>query len=352
MELVFNKIDNFYVSEFQVNSDFNLHIERDVQSVLRFYQRTADGGKWDVIQDLNNQVKNLIIDYDCSALIYPKWIKIECEVLPIYAAITTDGEVTEIKTQSKEIEVTDNGITEIIPDAGFAYLNGVKVKTNVPSSGGGNTPTPTPRPSWTGHADVEGLRAIGWTDEDIAYYQENGVNWNEEEDELHKVTDDNKALYGVLTAINIFTYKDRIVYLPKIDTSGKTNMSNMFSDCFSLVSIPQLDTSSATNMNHMFYNCRALVSIPQLDTSSATNMSNMFSSCYSLTHANLKNAKRSYQLNKSALLSKESLLYLINNEAATSAITITLSPYAYTRLAEDADIVAALANHPNISIAQ
>ena len=31
---------------------------------------------------------------------------------------------------------------------------------------------------WTGHADAEGLRAIGWTDEDIAYYQANGVNWN------------------------------------------------------------------------------------------------------------------------------------------------------------------------------
>jgi hypothetical protein len=51
-------------------------------------------------------------------------------------------------------------------------------------------------------------------------------------------------------------------------------------------------------------------------------------------------------------LSKESLLYLINNEAATSAITIKLASYAYTRLANDADIVAALAAHPNISISQ
>lgn len=32
------------------------------------------------------------------------------------------------------------------------------------------------KPKWTGHADAEGLKAIGWTDEDIAYYQENGVN--------------------------------------------------------------------------------------------------------------------------------------------------------------------------------
>ena len=78
----------------------------------------------------------------------------------------------------------------------------------------------------------------------------------------------------------------------------------------------------------------------------------MFNYCCSLTHAHLKNTKLAYQMNHSALLSKESLLYIINNEAATSAITIKLASYAYTRLANDADIVAALANHPNISISQ
>ena len=244
------------------------------------------------------------------------------------------------------------------------------------SGGGSSSGGSTSRPKWTGHADIEGLRAIGWTDEDIAYYQENGVNWNAEDDHLHLVSDDNKALYGVLTANNISTYKDRIVYLPKIDTSAKTSMNNMFYNCHSLVSIPQLDTSkvtsmsdmfyycnslvsipqldtaNVTNMSYMFYNCDSLVSIPQLDTANVRDMSYMFYNCYSLTHAYFKNAKLAYQLNNSALLSKESLLYIINNEAATSAITITLHSYAYTRLAEDADIVAALANHPNISLAK
>ena len=185
----------------------------------------------------------------------------------------------------------------------------------------------TPRPSWTGHADAEGLRAIGWTDEDIAYYQEHGVNWNEEDDEYHKVTDDNKALYGVLTADNIKTYMDRIVYLPKIDTSAKTSMSDMFAYCYSLVSIPHLDTSNVTNMYNMFYYCHSLVT------------------------ANLNNMKLANKLSNSVLLSKDSLLYIINNEAATEPITITLHAYAYERLAEDAEVVAALANHPNISLA-
>lgn len=307
-------------------------------------------------------------------------------------------------------------------------------------SQGGNTS------KWTGHADVKGLKAIGWDDDDIAYYQEHGVNWNEEDDKYHKVSEDNKALYGVLTAENISKYKERIVYLPKIDTSGKTNMDGMFgscnslvfipqlntsrvtsmasmfyecknlvgiskldtsnvtemsmmfgscyslvtipqlntskvtnmlnmfnkchslvtipqldtssvksmgsifTSCYSLVNIPQLDTNNVTNMYNMFNSCYSLVSIPKLDTSKITNTTYMFSNCFSLVTVNLKNAAMAYQLDNSALLSKESLLYLINNEAATSAITIKLATYAYTRLSTDPDIVAALAAHPNISL--
>ena len=312
------------------------------------------------------------------------------------------------------------------------------------SGGGSSTPS---RPKWTGHADAEGLRAIGWTDEDIAYYQANGVNWNEEDDEYHKVSDDNKALYGVLTANNISTYKDRIVYLPKIDTSSKTSMQYMFDSCHSLVSIPKLDTANVTDMEHMFSSCYSLVSVPLLDTSNVTSMSGMFSNCYTLVsipqldtgkvmfmsnmfsecrllvsvplldtsnvtsmsytfshcyslvsipqldtgkvmvngdiirycyslvcirgldskgsyqdwsmpgcdsirYLYIKNLKKTCKLASSALLSKESLLYIINNEAATSAITITLHSYAYERLATDPDIVAALTNHPNISLAK
>lgn len=275
--------------------------------------------------------------------------------------------------------------------------------------------------SWTGHADVEGLKAIGWTDEDIAYYQANGVNWNEEDDEYHKVTDDNKALYGVLTTSNISTYANRIVYLPKINTSGVTNMNNMFLNCkalvaipllntskvtnmsymfrgcYSLVSIPLLDTSRVTDMRYMFLYCYSLVNIPQLDTSKVTkmtqmfnqchslinipelnisgspNMMNMFSACYSLASISLSEYKASAaftacsncfslvhiklkgafscDFSSSHLLSKESLIYIINNSRTSGSGTITLASYAYERLATDADVVAALTNHPNITLA-
>jgi surface protein len=151
---------------------------------------------------------------------------------------------------------------------------------------------------------------------------------------------------------NMFGDCASLVSIPQLDTSNVTSMMRMFYNCTSLVSIPQLDTSNVTDMGNMFGGCYALVSIPQLNTSNVTNMSSMFNNCHSLTNINLKNAKLAYQLKYSPLLSKESLLYLINNEAATSAITIKLASYAYTRLSNDADIVTALANHPNISISQ
>jgi hypothetical protein len=81
-------------------------------------------------------------------------------------------------------------------------------------------------------------------------------------------------------------------------------------------------------------------------------MYQMFYNCSSLTNVNLKNVALAYQLKYSSLLSKDSLLYLINNEAATSAITITLASYAYNKWTNDPDVVAALANHPNISISK
>lgn len=337
--------------------------------------------------------------------------------------------------QDKTVNVIRNGRTQVTPDIGFTGLGRVAIYTDVPVK-------------WTGHADARGLREIGWTEDDIEYYQLHGVNWNEEDDEAHKVTDDNKALYGVLNASNIGAFIPRIVYLPKIDTSGLermgdmfrgcksltaiplldtsnvvdmaglfsecysltsippldtravSSMSRMFSDCHSLMSIPRLNMSNVTNITNMFYNCYSLTSIPQLDISNVGSMdytfykchsltsipqlttgrvSSMdstfygcysltsipmlimrnlrsipetFFECYSLTNANLFAVNSFCDLSKASLLTKDSLLYIINNGAKTSAITITLASYAYGRLASDRDVVAALANHPNISIAR
>lgn len=151
--------------------------------------------------------------------------------------------------------------------------------------------------AWTGHADEAGLKAIGWTDDDIAYYQKYGVNWNEEDDQYHLVPEDNKALYGVLNANNISTYAKRIVYLPKIDTSRVTSAYGMFNGCSALVALPMLDTSRVDSMGSMFLDCYSLVCVPQLNTSNVGVMNSMFSGCYSLVHVPQFDTSAVYNMN-------------------------------------------------------
>ena len=132
-----------YIAEFRADKEFNIHIERPEPGYISMQQNSAEGGKYAAVDDWGTQNNDkLIIDYESGYFVTPKFIKIISKVEPTYAAITTDGDVVEIKAQEKSVELTANGTTEVTPDSGFAYLSKVSVKTNVPQSGeggGGNT---------------------------------------------------------------------------------------------------------------------------------------------------------------------------------------------------------------------
>ena len=151
-------------------------------------------------------------------------------------------------------------------------------------TGGGTT-----EPIFTGHYDTEGLRQIGWTDEEIEYYNQNGVQWNSSEDNYFKLTqtelagDDSKNTRFIpknstKTSFNNY-YK--LLAIPNINTNNNTSMSSMFNNCYLLTTIPQLDTSNVTNMDGMFNSCNSLITIPQLNTSSVTDINGMFYNCSS-----------------------------------------------------------------------
>lgn len=126
-----------YEAEFEVTSNFAIHIERTRGDAALILKQRTGGGKYALVDDFNYaKSKGEVLDYEASVTI-PKFIKIVSEVEPTLAEIVTDDEVTEIKAQAKEIEVTTNGTTEVIPDSGFAYLSKVNIKTNVPQSGEG-----------------------------------------------------------------------------------------------------------------------------------------------------------------------------------------------------------------------
>lgn len=136
MELQFTQTEKgFYVAEFEATADFNLHVERKAIGQVLMYQSTGTGD-YALVEGVKQLEGKTVFDYDFTALIYPKRIKIVSMSEPTYAVITSEGEVTEYKVQSKSVEVTGNGSMVVTPDAGFAYLDAVTVKTNVPSQGG------------------------------------------------------------------------------------------------------------------------------------------------------------------------------------------------------------------------
>ena len=160
-----------------------------------------------------------------------------------YNKITVNVPPTPV--QVKSVNITENGVKRIEPDAGY-NLSGVDVNVNVPPKksviNGGN----------------------------ITFRDTTEI-------------DDNIEIVGLTTCEYMFAYNYSLSSLPIMDTSKVTNMSSMFTYCSTITSIPVLNTSKVTNMYQMFYNCKSLTSVPIMDTSKVTNMDTMFYNCSALT---------------------------------------------------------------------
>ena len=226
----------------------------------------------------------------------------------------------------------DGTLEEGITPAGTIAinLNGTYDVTNYASAEVNVGDTPDYR-YMKGTIDKAGLKAIGWTDEDILTYEQNKTPHYAWENDLYKVSDENKELYSLnnldpssykknpnisyvpkknmesyfagTAAFNGMTYIKGIPFydtsnvtrmvqmfyqcrnlttIPLLDTSKVTSMDTMFAYSPSLISIPQLNTSNVTDMEYMFAGCSSLASIPQLNTSKVTSMSHMFDNCINL----------------------------------------------------------------------
>ena len=218
-------------------------------------------------------------------------------------AITpTEGSVFISGTVRAVTSSIDNNIQPENIKQGVSILG---VEGTLSEGSGGDTPDYR---YMKGTIDRVGLKAIGWTDEDILTYEQNKTPHYTWQNDQYIISEENKALYS-LEDPNPSSYKDNpnITFVPKknmesyfakssgfkdleyikgipfFNTSNMTGCNSIFENCTSLITIPQLDTSKVTSMNFMFQNCTSLITIPQLDTSNVTNMRYMFYGCNSLT---------------------------------------------------------------------
>ena len=106
-------------------------------------------------------------------------------------------------------------------------------------------------------------------------------------------TTDIYDVYKSGTSLNDLLYKStNVVELLGVNTTGITNMKQMFDGCTSLTSVPLFDTSNASDTGGMFSKCSSLIAVPLFDTSNVTDMSYMFSLCNSITIVPLFNTSK------------------------------------------------------------
>ena len=90
------------------------------------------------------------------------------------------------------------------------------------------------------------------------------------------------ATAAVTNMSNMFSNCFSLETVPLFNTANVTNMSNMFSACNSLETVPLFNTANVTNMSYMFYNCVSLKAVPLFNTTNVTNVNTMFYACVSL----------------------------------------------------------------------
>lgn len=111
----------------------------------------------------------------------------------------------------------------------------------------------------------------------------------------------------------------------------------------------KVETLNASDVSYMFLNCGKLRYCNLIITCS-TNLTGVVQGCANLELFRIKGVKSNLTLSACSKISKESVLYIIQNASPVSAITITLHPDAYARLADDTDVVAALEAQPLVSL--
>ncbi len=102
--------------------------------------------------------------------------------------------------------------------------------------------------------------------------------------------------------------------------------------------------------SHFFSGCSKLKFVSPMNLDNISGYTNVFQNCSSLIEVKLYGLKTNFTLESSPLINKRSILCLIQNANPSSAITIKLHSDAYARLADDADVLSALADKEYITL--
>lgn len=109
MELEFVKEGTMSVATFAATSDFNLHIEKAKDGAVNFYQTSSVDGEYDLMKGLKFDYNDLVLDIDCTALVYPKYIKI-IAYTDIVKAVVTYASDTQEAIDASIVSIINNPV--------------------------------------------------------------------------------------------------------------------------------------------------------------------------------------------------------------------------------------------------
>lgn len=166
--------------------------------------------------------------------------------------------------------------------------------------------------------------------------------------ELHELTDISwKEMTEILTTYpcgGVFSYSGGSYYrITKARTLAKIGNSSQVAILWAFYSNEWIETiiSSTFNASNIastfgrMYRLKTLKRFILAGITTQANIASAFSFCYSLENCELSNLKVSVSFENSSRLSLASVVYMVDNAANTSAITITLHATAYARCQAD-----------------
>ena len=246
-----------------------------------------------------------------------------------------DGAVTAQKLAADVREKVYNPLRPLYIAAGAEYNDSGADKTK--TAPWGETVTHK-----AGHYYLNGLGDITeeemtmiynrglFTDNDYAPFGYQHVLFNKIRTNLGRVGISNATITGRYMSINNQTLEVLMLNVSLKSPNAAISITNSLGFVFGSVKLRIIDTSV------------------KLETKIWE--SNAFGGCVALEEVRISSLQSDIILGDSSLLSKTSVLFMIQNALPTSAITITLHPDAYARLADDAEVVAALEAQPLVSL--
>ncbi len=240
-------------------------------------------------------------------------------------AMLQDGAVTAQKLSADVREKVDNPLRPLFIAAGAEYNES------------------------TGNYELNGIADL--TESDMMYiheYKNYHFSLN-----TARYFQENKNVRTIFPMNTVNTVYDQLFKNNKLSLVCTFMNSNFevikFSKPQTLEQTKGIPTESGS-MSGMFTNAKKLKIVYPIDVSAVTSIGASFDGTIALIDVRLCGLKCSAIFKDSTNISKESVLYMMQYALPTSAIAITLHPDAYARLANDADIVAALEAQPLISL--